>query len=676
MPRSSSCTSPEDMRRIADALAARFQSASSLPFSFVMGENRICGIPQAFSPRTRKWAVNANLVAMLFEGVDPATGLRVQLEVQAYRDYPVYEWTLWLENTGNVDTPVISDVMGGDFTLRAGSPVLHHGTGDNCTKENYQTIAVPLSPGAVTSLAPSGGRSCNGSFPYLRVLFDGGGLNIAIGWPGQWKADVRGTADGFSLQAGQQHFRTRLRPGERVRGPRMCVMAFEGDATRAANLWRRWYFDHVMPRQRGAMIGPKFVLTHSAAEKYGEEYTRATERNQIDAMKRMRELGYKPDIWWLDAGWYPCRTESGEAQWWRTGTWEPDPARFPDGLGPVGKAAADWSADFLLWYEPERVTAGSRLDREHQEWLLKTVTKPDGTREAPDSRLLNLSIPQCADWLIEHVDSQIKSFGIRIYRQDFNFDPLPYWLEDPADRLGITENLHIQNYLRFWDELRLRNPDLIIDSCASGGRRNDYETMRRSVPLHFTDYGYGDFAMNQAMYHTMFSWIPYFRGMGLHSEREDGSFSHGGPFKTDVFSMINAMTPSFSSSVEADSDPSLHAMLQRVLPIWRRAAEITLRGDFYPLTPSTKSNDAFCCTQFDVPEENRGFALMLAFPQCGQERFAPKLYVHSPDCLYRFENPLTGELRHMAGHELSGKGFDLPLEARCGAIWFYTVEQH
>ena len=103
-----------------------------------------------------------------------------------------------------------------------------------------------------------------------------------------------------------------------------------------------------------------------------------------------------------------------------------------------------------------------------------------------------MAITECADWLIEHVDAQIKAYGIRIYRQDFNFDPLPYWLDAPADRLGITENLHIQNYLRFWDELRLRNPDLIIDSCASGGRRNDYEAMRRSVALHFTDYGYHD----------------------------------------------------------------------------------------------------------------------------------------------------------------------------------------
>jgi len=651
------------MRLIESVLSDRFASPDMLPFSFRSGGETIHGIPVSFSPTVTKRRIDANLTEMRFVGTDPATGLRIELEALAYSDYPVYEWTLWLENMGSADTPVISEVKGGDFSVGGISPVLQHGTGDHCTQENFETITTPLPPGEEVHLEPIGGRPCDGNFPYLRVLFDNWGLNLAIGWPGQWTADIRGTEDRCTVQAGQQYFHAYLTPGERVRGPRMCAMAFEGDAVRAANLWRRWYFAHVMPRQHGAMIQPKFVLTHNGG---GLEYVKATEENQLAAMAAFKQLGYSPDIWWIDAGWYPCPDEQGENSWWLTGTWEPDPARFPRGLCPVGEMAAEWGADFLLWHEPERVTPGSRLDREHPEWLLTTK---DNT-----NRLLNLAIPECADWLIEHVDAEINEFGLKIYRQDFNFDPLPYWLEDPADRLGITENLHQQNYLRFWDELLLRHPDLIIDSCASGGRRNDLESMRRGVPLHFTDYGYGNFVVNQAMYHTMFSWIPYFRGFGVSTEQPDGTFTHGLPFRTDLFAMINAMTPAYASCVDTDTDPTLHAELQRVLPVWQRAAEMTLKGDFYPVTPYTKANDAFCCTQFDLPEEDRGFVLMLAMPQCEERDFAPTLYVHSPDHLYRFENPLTGETRGYSGSELAEKGFEITLEKRTGAVWFYTVE--
>jgi len=651
------------MRRIESVLADCFGSPARLPFSFRLGEEKVCGIPERFLPTVSKRRIDANLTEMRFTGTDPATGLRVELEALAYNDFPVYEWTLWLENTGNTDTPIISEVRGGEFTVSGSSPVLHHGTGDHCTQENFETIMTPLTPDQTVHLEPIGGRPCDGCFPYLRVLFEGWGLNLAIGWPGQWAADIRGTDDGCTVQAGQQYFHAYLKPGERVRGPRMCAMAFEGDVVRAANLWRRWYFAHVMPRQHGAMIQPKFVLTHNGG---GLEYVKATEENQLAAMTAFKQLGYSPDIWWIDAGWYPCPNEQGENSWWLTGTWEPDPARFPHGLRPVGEMAAEWGADFLLWHEPERVTPGSRLDREHPEWLLTTK---DNT-----NRLLNLAIPACADWLIEHVDAEINEFRLNIYRQDFNFDPLPYWLEDPADRLGVTENLHQQNYLRFWDELLLRHPDLVIDSCASGGRRNDLESMRRGVPLHFTDYGYGNFAVNQAMYYTMFSWIPYFRGFGVNTEQPDSTFTHGLPFHTDLFSIINAMTPAHAGSVDIDTDPALHALLQRVLPVWRRAAEMTLSGDFYPVTPYTKANDAFCCTQFDVPEEDRGFVLMLAMPQCEQRDFTPRLYVHSPDRIYHFDNPLTGETRRCSGNELAEKSFAITLEKRSGAVWFYTVE--
>ena len=51
----------------------------------------------------------------------------------------------------------------------------------------------------------------------------------------------------------------------------------------------------------------------------------------------MKELlavakGLKPDIWWIDAGWYPCNND-----WPTTGNWYPNPDHFPNGMDPVGK---------------------------------------------------------------------------------------------------------------------------------------------------------------------------------------------------------------------------------------------------------------------------------------------------------------------------------------------------
>ena len=61
-------------------------------------------------------------------------------------------------------------------------------------------------------------------------------------------------------------------------------------------------------------------------------------------------------------------------------------------------------------------------------------------------------------------------------------EPLGFWRgNDPPDRQGITEIRHVEGLLAYWDELRRRHPEMPIDTCASGGRRNDLETLRRAV---------------------------------------------------------------------------------------------------------------------------------------------------------------------------------------------------
>ena len=66
------------------------------------------------------------------------------------------------------------------------------------------------------------------------------------------------------------------------------------------------------------------------------------------------------------------------------GNWEPKPECFPRGFGPVGEAAQAAGLDFLVWFELERVSRGSRLAREHPEFLPAVSihpARPDALQE-------------------------------------------------------------------------------------------------------------------------------------------------------------------------------------------------------------------------------------------------------------------------------------------------------
>ncbi|MFA6108032.1 MAG: alpha-galactosidase [Candidatus Latescibacterota bacterium] len=659
-------TRPEDMVALRP-WAARLQDPQDLPISLCCDGTRVTGIPAAWNPGGTSRRLDANLVETVWQGLDPATGLTIRVECLIYQDFPVVEWTVWLENTGSSPSPVLSEILALDSVLPATAPVLHHGNGDFYSEEGYTPTETPLLPGTEVSCIPNGGRPCDGAFPYFRLHDQGRGYTLAVGWPAQWSARFTGVKEGVAVQAGQARTRLRLFPGERVRTPRITLMVWTGEPARAVNLWRRWFLAHVMPKPDGRSLRPLLAV---AGTDEGEEFTAATEENQLRFQDQFRRRGIDFDVWWIDAGWYPCRNPEGERRWWLTGTWQPDEERFPRGLRPVADHAAIGGARLLIWFEPERVTRNSRLFAEHPEWLLQRAD--EATRAADANALLNLGNPDCRRWLTDHVCGQIQEHGIGVYRQDFNFPPLDYWRENDAeDRQGWHENQHVQGYLQYWDELLARNPGLWIDSCSSGGRRNDLETMRRSVPLHYTDYGYGRHPVKLAFHHTLYAWIPYFKDVTLSWDGEIQGDEWRYDREVDRYAFHCGMAPMFVPALDIHRDDYDFALARELVALWRRAADLLLYGDYYPLTRFSRSPEEWVAWQFNRPERGDGLVQGIRHAACVDETLIVVLRDLDAEAEYRLENPETKEELVRTGAELMERGFDLTLSPRSAAIWFY-----
>ncbi|MDF2685802.1 MAG: hypothetical protein K0S55_983, partial [Clostridia bacterium] len=501
------------------------------------------------------------------------------------------------------------------------------------------------------------------AFPYMKLIFEEYGINIAIGWSAQWEVSVAPSENGVNFTSGQQRTHTYLKPGETIRTPRVNLMGFTGGEIRGRNLWRRWYLKHILPRENGNPISPALCL-HTWMIDGKPEFTGITEENQIIGIDAYLKQGLKPDIWWIDAGWYPCNYD-----WPHTGTWHPDFERLPNGLKPVGEKCDENDIKLLVWFEPERVRQNTELDTEHPAWLLH---HHDGNGNDLIDRMLNLGNKECCDWLIDHVDKLIKESHIRIYRQDFNFAPLGYWIEnEKEDRIGALENFHVQGYLRYWDELILRNPGLWIDSCASGGRRNDLETMRRAVPLHYTDVGYGNHPVKQKQHREMFEWIPYFRAHTMNWDNAEGSYENGGK-PIDKFAYHCAMAPSVTSMIEYNDSDEMFELGRIMQPIWHEAAELMLTGDYYPLTECRKSPGDYYAMQFDDINTGCGFIQIVRNTQVKEDSIT--LYPFADeDAVYRFSNREDGKTMTVSGNELKN-GFTVTIPKRSGVIWFYRKD--
>jgi alpha-galactosidase len=573
---------------------------------------------------------------------DPKTALRVWCVGVQYHDFPTIEWTVRFKNNGKTPTPILENIQPLDLRLARGHYgefLLHHAVGSPCAVNDYQPLATELLPATEKKIGAAGGRPTNSDLSYFSLEAPtGSGVIVAVGWPGQWSSSWTRDAElGLRLRAGQELTHLKLLPGEEIRTPLVALQFWTGDWIRAQNVWRRWMLAHNVPKPDGKLPAPE--LFGCSSHLYGE-MVEASEENQKACIDRYLAEGIKIGHWWMDAGWYPV----DNVGWPKTGTWEVDTKRFPRGLRAISDHAHAKGVKTIVWFEPERVHPDTWLSKNHPEWVL------GGT----GGGLLNLGNPEAREWLTGHVDRLITAQGIDLYRQDFNMDPLASWRSaDATDRQGITEIRHVEGYLAYWDELLKRHPGMFIDTCASGGRRNDLETLRRAIPLWRTDYRCEPVG-TQCCTYGISLWIP---------------LSGTGAADVDAYTFRSNMSPFTNCLFDVRVKTLDYALLRRLTAQWCAIADGYL-GDFYPLTEYSTTRDSWMAWQFDRPESGEGFVQAFRRDKCIFEVGRLRLRGLDPDARYEVSDLDADKPVTLSGRELTARGLQVTIPDQPGAVLF------
>ncbi|HJN91092.1 MAG TPA: alpha-galactosidase, partial [Dehalococcoidia bacterium] len=276
------------------------------------------------------------------------------------------------------------------------------------------------------------------------------------------------------------------------------------------------------------------------------------------------------------------------------GSWRHRAEDFPRGLKPLSDAAHERGMEFCLWFEPERVFHTSDLGKEHPEFCL-------GTGE---QRLLDLGNPEALAHVIDLLNRKIDEYGVDIYREDFNFDPLAYWQEkDEPEREGMAEIRFTEGLYAMWDGIVEAHPGMPIDNCASGGRRIDLETVSRSYALWRSD-----FQDVGILGRRNYPWVAAIAGqvqnvgLGMYVP-----FSAAAVYAFDPYSFRSSMSTGAPLYMDL-RDPALDKELAKQAVAECKALREYWLGDLYPLTPVTVDAADWCAFQLDRPEDGDGIA--------------------------------------------------------------------
>ncbi len=659
---------PAEMAARDQWSAAKFSGpAEALPLSFTLDGAPSAAFLKTWKQERGERKLDDTRTEITLTYTDPKSGLSVRCVAVKYGDSPAIEWTPYFKNSGTTATPIIADIRALDAKFERATPgefVVDHAKGSPAEPSSYEPRTTLLGKKERNlQLATFGGRSSNSTMPYWKLSWGGAGAVFAVGWPGQWSADFDSVGNNaLRIRAGQEQTHFKLEPGEEVRAPLIAIVFWEGDRFRAHNLWRAWMLAHNVPRVEGKLPPTQLVACSSHQFK---EMLEANEANQKLMIDRYVAERLPIRYWWMDAGWYV-----NDGTWVNVGTWEIDRKRFPNGLRPITDHGRKKGVKSILWFEPERVTTASWLFENHPEWCLEAKDLPPRIAYQGKWRLLNLGNPEAWNWLVNHVDKLIKDEGIDFYRQDFNMDPLAFWrAQDAPDRQGITEIRYVTGYLAYWDELRRRHPGMLIDSCASGGRRNDIETLRRSLPLLRDDYLFEPNSQ-QAHTHGISYWIPY-HGTGtrfISAFVSPVDAAKGPAEKIDVNLFRSHMAPSLNACWDLRRTDLDYDELRRLTQQFERISPYYL-GDYYPLTGYGLGKDLWMAWQFDRPDLGEGMVQVFRREESPFETARFKLHGLEATAKYEVEN-LDGKKVTLRGSELMQSGLFVSAEKPSSALVF------
>lgn len=202
----------------------------------------------------------------------------------------------------------------------------------------------------------------------------------------------------------------------------------------------------------------------------------------------------------VDAGWFGAADPTSYWQEQR-GDWASvNTARFPSGLAALGQSIRDAGVLPGMWIEAEAVGAHSLLRAARPEAMAHSV---EARRADPSYRVQTESLdpddptflgyvclgsPAGREHVLASMSTLISTTGARWIKLDFNIDPdAGCTRTDHGHGAGDGLLRHYEGLYAVLDAVRERHPEILLESCSSGGLRIDLGLARHVHGFFLSD---------------------------------------------------------------------------------------------------------------------------------------------------------------------------------------------
>lgn len=364
----------------------------------------------------------------------------------------------------------------------------------------------------------------------------------------------------------------------------------------------------------------------------------------LNLARQAKELGI--ELFVLDDGWFKNRCADTQG----LGDWLEDREKFPHGLKSLAEKLNNEGIAFGIWFEPEMVSAGSELYRNHPDWIIRSQNyKPILSRY---QYVLDLSNPQVCQYVIDRLSDILHSVNVSYVKWDMNrhlTDLGSAYLDDKQQK--ELSHRYVLGLYYIMETLTQNFPNVLFESCSSGGGRYD-AGMLHYMPQTWASDNTDAVCRLKIQYGTSMLFPPITMG------------SHVSIVPNHQVGRITSLNMRFAVAMAGNLgyeldlnklDEAEKAEIKRQISWYKNIREITQKGTFYRMeSPFERNTVSWCFVSEDETKIVCCYYQILAEPIYTNPVL--KLKGLKENALYR----LNGQDKIFSGSELMYAGLTVP----------------
>lgn len=408
---------------------------------------------------------NDEATTLLITLFDEVIDTKIILSYTIYENLAVITRNAYIENCGNQKL-ILNQAMSMSLDLPDKDYEMIELTGAWSRERSIKNRKLEHGIQSIYSLR---GCSSNNFNPFIALKrndcteYDGEVLGFSFVYSGNFLAQVEVDTYNVSRVTIGIHphtFSWPLNQGESFQTPEVVMVYSDHGLNQMSQTYHELYQKRLARGQYRDQVRPILVNNWEGT------YFDFDEEKILNIAKTAQKLGI--ELFVLDDGWFGKRNNDNAG----LGDWYPNLEKLPHGIAGLSKKIVDLGMQFGIWFEPEMVNKDSDLYRAHPEWTFETPNRQ--TSHGRNQYVLDFSNPEVVDYIYGLMAKVIEESHITYIKWDMNrcMSEVYSSVHNSQDQ-GKVMHEYILGVYHLYDMLTTNFPEILFESCASGGARFD-----------------------------------------------------------------------------------------------------------------------------------------------------------------------------------------------------------